>query len=424
MQDHLGQEAFERLVHRSCDVSLAYGWLLHLLGCEQCRSTFVDTFPGEGSRFLREIFDTERPVELPELRDPDEVDRILDHLKDCGLASFLHRRPAPPPLAELAGHPLSRRKLLVRNCHRYHSLEVAQHFLDQSRFLWHDDAREGLACAVLGLLVLDHLSPHEYHPKILEDYRALGWGMVGNGQRIFSDLRAADASLQRAQEHLSRGTGDLLEQAEILSLLSSLRKDQERLAEALELTERSADLYSRVGDRSRSAGCQGRRVAILQAAGDPVRAVEVGEELLDELDVDELEPLHVLGIRQNIALCMARAGWALPALRRLRSLYRQVYEHRLGRLTHLRLLWSEAQVLQRLGELDTAEDMFCELREDFSHEGLEVDVAMLSLDLAVTYQAQKKRRRARRAAREALPRFVAAELGDLAGQTRQVLAAM
>jgi len=423
MQDHLGLDAFERLVQRSCDVSLAYGWLLHLLGCEQCRSTFVSAFPGEGSRFLREIFDTQRPVELPELRDPKNVERILAHLKDCGLESFLHRRPAPPPLEKLLGHPLPRRKLLVRNCKRFHCLEMAQHLLDQSRFLWHEDAREGLACAELGLLVLDCLSPSEYHPKLLEDFRAMAWGMVGNGQRIFSDLRAADASLQRAREHLDRGTGDVFEHAEILSMLSTLRKEQRRLAEALALTERSAELYLEAGDRSRAAGALARRIGILMSSGQAVQACEVGEKLLEDFDTDELDRLHLVGIQQNLALAMVKAGWALPALRRLRLLYRQVKENGLGHLTRLRLAWSEARVLHRLGELDTAEAMYRELRESFEAGGLAVDAALLSLDLAHVYRDQKKSRRSRRAARQALPFFVASELEHLETRTRRILEA-
>lgn len=422
MQDHLGLEAFERLVHRSCDVSLAYGWLLHLLGCEDCRSSLVNAFPGEGNRFLREVFDTQRPIELPELGDPEKVERILDHLKSCGLESFLRRAVTPAPMVDLLGHPPARQRLLIHNCTRYHSLEMAQHLLDRSRSFRHEDAGQSLSSAELSLVVLGRLSADEYHPKLLEDYRGMAWGMVGNGQRILSDLGSAERSLKRGLGHLAQGTGDALELAELYSLLASLRKDQSRLQEALELTERSGRLFQQLGERRRAAGTLTKRIIILSSRGRLEEARRAGEALLEELTADELGPVIHVAIRQNLALVMARAGWTLPALRLLREVRRQATEAALGRLACMRLEWSEAQILERTGVLDDAEALYRRLRKAFEDEGIRVDTALLSLDLARVYRKQRKRRRARRAARRAVPPLRAARLDNLAVEARQILA--
>jgi tetratricopeptide (TPR) repeat protein len=421
MQDHLGLKALERLVHRSCDVSLAYGWLLHLLGCEDCRSSLVNAFPGKGTRFLREVFDTQRPVELPELRDPVQVDRILDHLKRCGLASFLERPTAPASLLVLQSHPPERQRLLVRNCSRFHSLETVRQLLDRSRWLRHEDAREGLNVAELALVALDRLSAEEYHPRLLEDVRGTAWGMVGNAQRILTRLDDAERSLRRAQHHLEQGTGDALELAELYNVLASLRKDQERLQEAQGLTERSGRLFLQLGERRRAAGALTKRVILLSMGGRFEEARRAGEDLLDEFTVDELGLVTHLAIRQNVALAMAKAGWTLPALRHLREIRRQAAEASLGRLCRLRLDWSEAQVRELTGLLDEAETWYCELREAFTDAGIRVDAAMLSLDLARVYRKQRKRRRARRAARRAVPHLHAARLHHLAVEARQIL---
>jgi hypothetical protein len=109
MQDHLNADVLERLVERRCHVSLAYGWLLHLLGCETCRNRLVQDLPGEGERFLREIFRTQQPVSMPELGDPETVDRILAHLKTDGISTFLETRPLPDYLQILPLQPQVRR---------------------------------------------------------------------------------------------------------------------------------------------------------------------------------------------------------------------------------------------------------------------------------------------------------------------------
>ena len=424
MQDHLGLEAFERLVHRSCDVSLAYGWLLHLLGCEDCRSSLVHAFPGEGNQFLREVFDTQRPVELPELRDPENVERILDHLKSCGLAGFLQEEATPAPVMDLLTHPPERRHLLIRNCGRYHCLDMAQHLLERSRSFWHENARESVGAAELALMVLDRLDTGEYHPKLLEDFRGVAWGLVGNGQRILTDLAAAEGSLRRAFRHLERGTGDALELAELYSLLASLRKDQTRWQEALELTERSGRLFQQLGERRRAAMALTKRPIILGSTGRLEEARRAGEELLEEFSAEEMGPMVHMAIRQNLALIMARAGWNLPGLRLLREVRREASQAAVGRLAWMRLEWSEAQVLENTGLLDDAEDLYRQTRRSFEDEGIGVDTALLSLDLARVYRKQRKRRRARRAARRAEPPLRAARLDDFAVAARQILQEM
>lgn len=421
MQDHLGLEAFERLVHRSCDVSLAYGWLLHLLGCERCRSSFVQAFPVEGDRFLQEVFDTERPIELPELENPETMERILSHLKSCGLESFLAQTAVPVPLADLYGHPPLRRRLMVENSRRFQSLEVVQQLLERSRSLWHEDPREGLGFAELALVALDRLDPGEYHPRLLEDFRGAAWALIGNGQRILSDLQPAEQSMKRAARHLENGTGDMLEAAELLNLLSTLRKDQQRLEEALELSERAAHLFLQLGERDRAAGALSRKVCILIWSGQPGEARVTGEALMGEFAPEELSLVVYTSIRQNTALAMIEEGWTLPALRILREVRRENPVHEIGRLATLRLTWSEARLLHRMGALDHAEALYHELRDAFQAERLAVDVAMLSLDLARVYDSQHRRRRARRAARQAVPCLAANGLHDLERQGRRIL---
>lgn len=421
MQNHLGLEALERLVNRSCDVSLAYGWLLHLLGCEECRSSLVNAFPTEGKRLLREVFDTRRPVELPELRDPDHVDRILDHLQSRGLAGFLQPPGPPAPLADLLAHPPTRQRLLVENSRRFHSLETARHLLERSRSFRHEDAHESLGSAELALVVLDRLGPEDHHPKLLEDFRGLAWTMVSNGQRILTDFGSAERSLQRALRHLERGTGDALELAELYSLLVSLRKDQGRWQEALELAERAERLFLELGDRRRAAATRTKRIIILCATGRSEEARKAAEDALEEVTADEMGSTVHIAIRQNLALAMAEGGWTLPALRLMGEVRRQAAEDALGRLGRMRLDWAEAKVLERTGLLDDAEPIYRELRGRFADEGIGLDAALLSLDLARVYSKQRKRRRARRAARRAVSPLRAARLHTLTVEARQIL---
>lgn len=421
MQNHLGLEAFEQLVHHSCDVSLAYGWLLHLLACERCRSSFIEAYPAQGKRLLREVFDTQRPVELPELKDPEKVDRILEHLKHSGLARFLEGLSAPTGhLAELEAHPPLRQKLLVVNSRRFHRLEVVQELLERSKSLWHDDPRRAVHLADLALAVLSRLSPAAYHPKVLEDLRGLAWGFLGNGQRVMSQLDEAERSLRRALEHLERGTGDPLETAHLCSLLSSLRTDQDRYDEALALNRRAGGLYRRIGDEPKQALTEAKQLNILNRSGRSEEVLRRRDAVMERYDLDSLEPAVSVTIRQQIALALGRCGWTLPAQGMLRELRAEAQQ--MGRLGELRIRWAEAELLEKAGMLAEAEDRLRYLREAFTRHEIELDAALLTLHLAKVYRKQHRRRRARRAARRALQSFTRARLTVLSTEARQILA--
>lgn len=418
MQEHLEADALERLVHRTCHVSRAYGWLLHLLACPPCRNRLVEDYPRRGRRLLEELFDTQSPLELPDLEDPAKLDRVLEHLRTHSLALYEPGAGASLPLDELTGHPPQRQQLIVANSRRFHHPEVAEAFLQRCEFLWHHEAHRAIESARLALTVLERLDPRVYHPKALADLRGLAWTFLGNSYRVASRKSEALACMHRAVLALEEGSGDPLEQARLLDRWSSLERDLEHIDKALQYSRRAADLFKRHGEMSSHWRARVTTLSILGFADRGQEVIEAAEILLDELPEEE-EFLRML-VEQNLAGCLGMAGWTLPALRRMGQI-RPWMEENLGLLAHWRLDWREAQVLIRAGDLDTGAEGLAHCLGHFEEAGLGGDAVMLRAELAEARVRQGRRRDGLREARKAL--LDARKLGSrrVETQAREIL---
>ena len=155
----------------------------------------------------------------------------------------LEEQLTPALLAELMLRPSGARRELVRKTRRYQVLALAQALREESRTEGQRDVARAIELAELAVEVADCLAPEFYGHRLVQDIRALAYGMLGNAHRVAGDLFGAERQFRTAQALLESGTGAPTELAEILSLRASLRIDQSRFVEAVELLSEAEALY-------------------------------------------------------------------------------------------------------------------------------------------------------------------------------------
>jgi hypothetical protein len=162
-----------------------------------------------------------RPSEMAAGRAVDRVlAAILPHIR----AAARERDEAPVLLSELLRHPPQRRELLVRNSQRFRNLPLSGLLLQRSRRDSADDPREGERLALLALALVESLDPSWYGERVLADARGRCWMSAGKARGIAADLRGAEQAFRQAEADLGRGTGDLLEQAQLRTCKACLRR--------------------------------------------------------------------------------------------------------------------------------------------------------------------------------------------------------
>ena len=106
-----------------------------------------------------------------------------------------------------------------------------------------------LLLALAARLAAERLDARNLGPGLAADFQARAWVEVGNAHRVNEQFELAEAALGHGQRFLDEGSGDLLLLARLADVKASLRSDQRRLGEALDLLEVVHDLYLRAGDR-------------------------------------------------------------------------------------------------------------------------------------------------------------------------------
>jgi tetratricopeptide (TPR) repeat protein len=112
-----------------------------------------------------------------------------------------------------------------------------------------------------------------------EDFLGQVWTEVANVRRIAAEWNHSRAALRRSDEHLARGSGDLLLKGRMQSVAASLCADQGHHAEALAILDESQALY----EEARAWPLVAR--TLVQAANtlvdhDPERALGLAEKAL------------------------------------------------------------------------------------------------------------------------------------------------
>lgn len=390
MRIHPSDELLEDLFHHVGEERLDL--FFHVLHCSYCRGRL---------HYLPRL-DEEALAE-----EDGEYDAAftagLKFVRDKAPLFERERLEAPALLVEMLSQPAERWETLVRAELRFQTWGVLELMVERS---WEMTTRDPLFAEELGRLALvlaNFLDISQYGAGLIEDLRARAWGYIGNSRRTRSDLRGAEEAFAKASTYLPMGTGDPTEQAILLDLIASLRRDQRRFGEAENLLNDAITTFSRFGDKHRAGRCLVNLSTVYEHLAQPERSIPVLFRALDLIDPSE-QPRLLLCARHNLMtnlVDVGRCSEAWEQYQKNRPLYRNFAEP----WVQNRRKWVKAKIVRGLGQTDQASKLFLAARDGFIAEGIPYDTALVSLELATVYAEQGRTAELKRLAEEMFPIF-------------------
>ncbi|HYU31554.1 MAG TPA: helix-turn-helix transcriptional regulator [Thermoanaerobaculia bacterium] len=265
--------------------------------------------------------------------------------------------------------------------------------------------REALELAELALYVAERV-PGDAAWRA----RLAGWAAVhvANGHRVCNDLKAMEASLERALRQWEEGeAGDpgLLDPAVVPWIEAACRRAQRKFRKALTKINDALAL-----DRGELRGkILLTKSGIHKALGDFEASTAALSEAAPLID-GRKEPRLALYLRFNLLSDLSRLGRAEEAerggLKEVRRLAEQLGEQ----LDLSRVVWLGGLVAAGVGRFEEAEAAFRQARRDFEAHGLAYDYALVSLDLSLVLLGQDRHGEVRKIAEEMIEIFKRLEI--------------
>jgi tetratricopeptide (TPR) repeat protein len=270
-----------------------------------------------------------------------------------------------------------------RSTTRFRGPALVDLLLEESKSNTPAHAREAFEIAELAEAVLLR-SPAEPGTA---DLAARAAAYMGNASRILENNQEAQKRFGVARRIIrNEGVTDPLVCAEIDSCEAVFYIDLRRFAEAEELLTRSIMLYSLVGETGRAAHPLLTLGTLYYYQGDSARAIEVTQAAADSARPGSDRRLY-MNARHNLVLYLCEAERYTTALEILET-DQELYRVAVDRWTQLRWTWIRGKIAAGLGQADVAEQVFREVRAGFVEGSFGYDVAMVSLDLALTFVKQ------------------------------------
>jgi len=380
--------------------------VLHFAVCGSCHRRLLQRHPEQGRKFLEswlEVFVASKGLPVEEV-----ATRLPEFFSALGDEDIRSVRKAPTLIQGLRDLSEAHQHLHVANNSRFHTLAFLEHSLARARNHWHSSPAEAVRWASVAVTAGEKAGPviaAAYGRPACADTLARACAYLANGHRIAGDLHAADEALAKSQRFLGKGTGTPEVRAEVLSLKSSLRRDERRFQEAALAAFEGASLYEKLGRHE---------TAILTALVGALALAEAGAEdqarrtllrLLARLPSRSRGGRTHFYILQNLAhtsILADRPDEAAALLPEVRELSLQLVDEP---LTQTRIDWLEARVHGLLGQLRLAEASLRNVRRAFLAAGSPYDAALVSLDLAVLLIENGRRGEAAELARDLAPIF-------------------
>jgi tetratricopeptide (TPR) repeat protein len=314
-------------------------------------------------------------------------------------------------LADLLREPISGRHRKIDTEERFHSLKLSQLLQDRTRAAWTSAPAAALDLADLAVEVTRHLDPGRYGSCVVEDARARAWSHLGNAFRISSDYWRAEQALHQAWSHHALAGEDAYTETELLTFTSSLRKDQTRYQEAVQLSDRAIALYREGQDRHLEGAALILKGLTLGRAGRSHDAIPVLRSGLERID-PQRDPREQFAGTYNLIGFIAEGG-APGKAKELLEQNRHLRQD-LGRMDLARVQWLEGRIASEIGLLRKAKAELHEACESFRDLQVGAEVFLVAIDLAGVYALSGKRRAAQEILYESIP------LGEALGLSKAV----
>ncbi|HWM90840.1 MAG TPA: zf-HC2 domain-containing protein [Thermoanaerobaculia bacterium] len=162
----------------------------HLASCVSCQEA-VDRLPARSGSVVRwqgHRFAKRDEPAGQDLGRGETVRGVLRALQDVLSAA------GQAAAARLLSQPEHRRRALIRQDDRFHTLELCELLEAKCRAAWIDEPEEAVEYARLAALIAQRLSPEAYGAEKVENVRALAWVHLGTSFRLASRDRGSEVA--------------------------------------------------------------------------------------------------------------------------------------------------------------------------------------------------------------------------------------
>lgn len=304
------------------------------------------------------------------------------------------RRDAEALWARLKTRKPPERRRIVEEAARFRTWAMCERICRESVDAARDSADRALDLTDLALRIAELTPGDEAWRSRVQGY---AWAHVGNARRVKGDLPGADEAFRRAGKLWADGEGSdssLLDKVRVLNLEASLRREQRRFSEALELLDQAlavdyperkpsillskANVLHVLGDFKGSAGILRQAAPLIKGEG-------------------EAQMLFALQFNLAVNLCLLEhyheAEELLPETRALAI--------KLGNgLDLVRMHWLEGRVAAGLGRREEARVIISKVQQEFTVREIAFDAALASLELAVLFLEEDRTEEVRNLARQ------------------------
>ncbi|HYU32128.1 MAG TPA: helix-turn-helix transcriptional regulator [Thermoanaerobaculia bacterium] len=211
--------------------------------------------------------------------------------------------------------------------------------------------------------------------------QSCAWAHLGNARRVASDLPGGERAFARAWEHWPAGEGsdlDLLPKWRLFDFEASLRRDQRKFPEALELHDQAFAVCGGGEAAGRVLLKQGATQVVMEDVAGALRTFEKARPVIEETPDRRLHWTLFF----NIATALDQIG-RHEEVQQLLPRVRQLTIELQRKIDLFRLDWLEARVLLSRGQRPEAMAGFEKVRRSFTSEGLAFDTALCSLEQSI-----------------------------------------
>jgi tetratricopeptide (TPR) repeat protein len=282
-------------------------------------------------------------------------------------------------------------------------LGVCEALLARSWAVRYDDPRQMCNLAQAAVAITHRLDLQTHGAWKVADWAARAWGELANACRVASRYRKSEQAFGKAYEFFQQGSRDRRLLIRLMDLEASLLGTIREFDLALNRLTSLAELYRADGESHMAGRTLITKALYLYYRGDSPQAYQALTEGMTLVDKDR-DPSLMIATAFNQLLLMEDCG-------QFKEARRFIFKNRVrlsgaGHILALKLRGIEGRISYGMGELESAEIAFREIKAGFQEAGLGFECALEGLDLAMTLMRQGRTQEAAQEALESTAMFV------------------
>jgi hypothetical protein len=288
---------------------------------------------------------------------------------------------------DLEKQPPELRLFMVKHLPEFRTWGIYSIALQRVKEISRNDPLQAVDFAHLAVTIAETLDVEFYGEERRSDFVGAAYTTVGNSKRLASDFNGAASALVEAEKWLEKGSGDLLERANLISIRSSLASDLGNIEDAMEMLFPAIRLARRMGDEHFEGKLVLKQSSTIGFV-DPLTALELANRGLRLLEGGGDTHLELTG-RYLTAYWTNEIGDSWGAKAKLELCRPQI--RRFGDVFWTgRLMNLEGRIARAEGNLSQSELFFRQLVDLYAKADFEFDLALASLDLSAVLTRQGK----------------------------------